>query len=81
MATTRQLETLFTDALALPEGTSFPDLAYRSVPQWDSIAHMGLVARLEAAFQVMIDTDDVIDMNSFTACKQILGRYGVTFED
>ncbi len=81
MATTRQLQDLFADALGLPAHTDFSQLAYRSVPQWDSVAHMRLIARIEDALGVMLETDDVLDLSSFTVCKQILGRHGVVFDD
>lgn len=81
MATRRQIQDLFITALALPPDTDFPSLAYRSVPQWDSVAHMSLIARLEAAFGVMLETDDVLDMSSFEECLRILARHGVQVED
>lgn len=81
MASTRQLADIFAASLGIPEDTDFESLAYRSIPQWDSVAHMRLVADLEAALDIMLDTDDVIDLSSFVVCKQILTRYGVQFDD
>lgn len=81
MATTRQLQDVFIAALGLPADTDFNALSYRSVPQWDSVAHMALVARLESTWDIMLDTDDVIDMSSFVVCKGILARYGIGFDD
>lgn len=53
-------------------------LAYQSVPAWDSVGHMGLIAQLEEAFDIMIDTDDIIDFSSFEKGKEILAKYGIT---
>jgi len=53
--------------------------AYRTFPGWDSIAHMHLVAELEAGFDVMLDTDQVIDLSSFAKAKEILGVHGISF--
>jgi acyl carrier protein len=72
---------LFVSALALPEDTDFSTLTYRSVPQWDSVAHMSLIARLEAALGIMLETDDVLDMSSFEECLRIIGRHGVQVDD
>ena len=52
------------------------DLRYASIPEWDSIAHMSIVAALEEAFGVMIDMDDVIDMSSVGKARQILAKHG-----
>ncbi len=52
------------------------DLRYASIPEWDSIAHMSVVAALEEAFGVMIDMDDVIDMSSVAKAREILAKHG-----
>ena len=46
---------------------------------WDSVAHMVLIAAIEEAFDIMIDTDDVIDMSSFAKAKTIITKYGIDF--
>ena len=51
------------------------DLQYASIPQWDSVAHMTLIVCLEDEFDIMIDTDDVIDMSSFKKAKEIVAKY------
>lgn len=70
----------FTTALAITSDTVTEALAYNSIPEWDSIAHMTLVAELESRFGVMMDTDDIIDMSSVAKAKAILGKYGIAFE-
>ena len=54
-------------------------LQYQSVELWDSVGHMSLVAALEDVFDIMIDTDDIIDLSSFEKGKEILAKYGVEF--
>jgi acyl carrier protein len=44
---------------------------------WDSVGHMSLMAALEEAFDIMLDTDDIIDFSSYEKGKEILGRYAV----
>lgn len=70
----------FAAALAIPQEQVTDDLAYNSIPQWDSIAHMTLVAELESRFDVMMDTDDIIDMSSVAKARDIICKYGVTFD-
>lgn len=57
----------------------YENLAYGSTQGWDSVAHMGLVAEIENTFDVMLATDDVIDLSSFPKAKEILGKYGIQF--
>lgn len=58
-----------------------PGLKYQDIPAWDSVGHMSLVAALEDAFDIMMDTDDIIDLSSYEKGKEILAKteYGVDF--
>ena len=54
-------------------------LKYQDISAWDSVGHMTLVAALEDEFDIMIDTDDIIDLSSYEKGKEILAKYGVEF--
>lgn len=54
-------------------------LKYQGVELWDSVGHMTLVAALEDAFDIMMDTDDIIDLSSYEKGKEILKKYDVEF--
>ena len=56
-------------------------LKYQDIDAWDSVGHMGLISALEDTFDIMMDTDDIIDFNSFEKGKEILSKaeYGITF--
>ncbi len=55
-------------------------LAYSEIAAWDSVGHMSLVAALEEAFDIMMDTDDIIDFSSFEKGMEILSeKYDVEF--
>lgn len=69
----------FSEGLKISEDLVVDGLAYDSIPQWDSVAHMIVVALLEDNFEIMLDTDDIIDMNSLEKAKEILAKYGVLF--
>jgi acyl carrier protein len=74
------LKGAFTEALGLPEGYDVTSLEYRSIEQWDSLAHLALVTQIETAFDVMFDVDDVLGLHSFAAGVDILKRHGVAFD-
>jgi acyl carrier protein len=67
----------FKAALDLPAGANVETLEIGVTPEWDSVAHMGLVAELEGRFGISLNTDDLIAMNTFAASIEILKRYGV----
>jgi acyl carrier protein len=81
MTDLQRLRDAFRTSLDLAPDAPVDDLQYQDNAQWDSLAHMSLVAAIEDEFDVMIDTDDVINMSSFTEAVRILGKYGVTFDE
>jgi acyl carrier protein len=75
-----QLESAFVDGLGIPKDSDFSILEYSKDPKWDSIAHMQLINSLEEAFDIMIDTDDVIGMSSYLVAIEILKKYEIVFD-
>lgn len=55
-----------------------PGLTYQGITAWDSVGHMQLIAALEDIFDIMFDTDDIIDFNSYEKGKELLEKYEVT---
>jgi len=53
------------------------NLTYQGVALWDSVGHMGLIAGLEETFNIMIETDDIIEFNSYKKGFEILKKYGI----
>ena len=65
-----KLQIAFVEALGIdPEGTDWSTLRYRGIPEWDSVAHMQLVAEIEDSFDIMLETDDVIRLSSFEVAQ------------
>lgn len=80
MSANEQLKSVFAEALDVDPATiDWDTVAYRGIEQWDSVAHMRLVAEIEDAFDVMLDTDDVIGMSTFIIARDTLARLGVDF--
>lgn len=67
----------FRESLDLQPEQLNAQLVYQSVPAWDSVGHMGLIAQLEEAFNIMMEIDDVIEFSGYEAGKNILTKYGV----
>ncbi|WP_416305808.1 acyl carrier protein [Neptunicella sp. SCSIO 80796] len=80
MTTTEKLYQAFATGLGIEIDSVSDELAYNSIPQWDSTAHMILIAELENQFDVMLDTDDIIDMSSVSKAKQILAKHRIAFD-
>lgn len=53
-------------------------LQYQQIELWDSVGHMTLVANIEDAFDIMMETDDIIDFSSYEKGIDILKQhYGI----
>jgi len=52
-------------------------LVYQSIPLWDSVGHMSLIAALEDEFDIMLEMDDVVNFGSYDIGKEILAKYDV----
>lgn len=63
------------------DATMAKNLTMHGIPAWDSVGHMGLVAQIEAAFEIQFDPDDMLDLKSFAAGQKILTeKYNIDFE-
>lgn len=61
------------------EASETEGLEYQTIPAWDSVGHMSLIAALEGTFDIMMDTDDIINLSSFEKGKEIMAKYDVEF--
>ena len=66
----------FVDALEVSADV-VEGLEYQGVESWDSVGHMALVAAIEDAFDILLDTDDIVDLSSFSKGIEILKKYDV----
>jgi acyl carrier protein len=74
-----KLQGAFVNIIGVAPDANFDAMAYGDTVGWDSVAHMALVSEIELAFDVMLETDDVIALSSFGKAKEILGKHGVQF--
>lgn len=70
-----RVKNVFVECLGVSADIVTDDLEYASIPQWDSIAHMTVIVGLEDEFDIMIETDDVIDMSSVNKAFEIVNKY------
>lgn len=67
----------FVEAFELEDYTQVEALEYQSIENWDSVGHMTLISELEDAFDISMETDDIVEFSSFSVGKQILRKYDV----
>jgi acyl carrier protein len=67
----------FIKVLSIAEDTVTDGLEYNSVPEWDSLGHMNLIAEIENVFGISMETDDIINLSTFGKGKEILHKYNI----
>lgn len=79
MGNSEKYNQCFTESLSVDKKILNDDLEYNSIPEWDSIGHMTLMASLEESFKISLDTNDIVDFSSYKKGKEILEKYKISF--
>ena len=68
---------VFMDVLGVKESALNEEFTFKSVPQWDSVAHLSLISELEDAFDIMFESEDILHYGSYQNGKKILEKMGI----
>ena len=71
---------IFMDCFLVEESALNKEFVYQCIPEWDSIGHMSLIAAIEEKFGIMMETDDIIDLGSYTKGIDILSKYNIMID-
>ena len=69
----------FIETFSIDESKLGDNLEYNTIPEWDSVGHMGLIAELEEVFDIMMEMDDIIDFSSYKKGFELIAKYEVEF--
>lgn len=53
------------------------DFGIETVTNWDSVTQLSLVTAIEDEFNIMLDTDDILDFKTYSIAKDILKKYQI----
>lgn len=67
----------FIDGLDINPDLNLNSLKFNEIEEWDSIGHMSLMSALEEAFDISLETDDIVDFSSYEKGKEILKKYNI----
>ena len=68
---------IFLDLFEAEEAELNEAFNFGVAPNWDSLAHMELIAQLEDEFDIMLDTEDITHFGGYENGKKILSKYGI----
>jgi len=79
MTNKAKYDAIFIEVFEISLSDVTDDLEYQSIPSWDSVGHMSLMAELEDGFDVMLEMDDIVDFGSYKTGIETMKKYGVEF--
>lgn len=68
---------IFCELFSLPESFDPETVKLNETEDWDSVGHMNLITAIEDAFDIMMETEDILNFVSYQAGIEILKKYGV----
>jgi acyl carrier protein len=75
----KKLKKVFSEVLNINNNLINDETHYEGL-NWDSLSHMALISSIEDCFDLMLDTDEIIELSTFKKAKEILSNHGVSFE-
>lgn len=66
---------LLSDELAIDQQSVTPELTYHSIPEWDSVAHMNVIARIEDSFSILFDDAEIADLTTVARIVAAVDRH------
>ena len=75
----QKYDQVFMESFSIDESVLGDNLEYNTIPEWDSVGHMSLIAELEEVFDIMMEMDDIIDLSSYKKGFELVAKYGVDF--
>ncbi|MCL2508545.1 MAG: acyl carrier protein [Oscillospiraceae bacterium] len=76
MTNLKKYRAAFAEGLEI-DGAQAEGASVGTVAAWDSITQMSLIAALEETFEIEIEPEDIVALNSWENGIEILKKYGI----
>lgn len=77
-STNKKLKTILAKILLIDESKIRDEMSRNTVKEWDSMAHLMLISELESTFEVTLDDDDIMEIQTVADIKNALKKFGIT---
>ena len=77
-STEKKLKDILAKILLIDETKISDRMSRKTVKEWDSMAHLMLVSELESAFEVTMDDEDIMEIQTVADIKKTLKKLGIT---
>ncbi len=75
MDTKNRYDKIISEVFELDENAINEDMTRETTDKWDSLLHLTLVTAIEDEFDFMMDTEDILNFNSYRVGLEIISKY------
>lgn len=76
----KKYNVIFMEVFSVGEESLNDEFKQENVENWNSIHQLNLVSYIEESFDVMLDTEDILGLTSYSKGKEILvSKYNINF--
>lgn len=68
---------IFMDVFSIEEKNLNANIVRGIIKDWDSLGHVKLITTMEDVFDIMFDTEDILEFDSYVKGKEILKKYNI----
>lgn len=79
MSNLEKLNNIFCEVFGIDASFLNPNFDKNSVENWDSIHQLYLTTAIEDEFDIMLDSEDILEFTSYENVKNLLKKYEVVF--
>lgn len=72
---------IFYESLSLPESVDLTGITLQNCSSWDSVGHLHLIAQIEDTFQILLETTDILNFNSYLEGINILKKHDIIINE
>ena len=73
-----KIEEIISESFNVPANSITDDSVLMEFEEWDSMAHMFFITKVEEGFAINLDGDEIANMRSVKDIKKVLESKGVT---
>lgn len=77
MTNLEQYNRIFRETFSVEDQDLDADFSYENVAEWTSIRQLALINELEDTFDLMFDTEDILNLKSYEIGKEIMRKNGI----
>lgn len=77
MTNIEKLNNIFVEVFGVETCALSSDFKKENVNSWDSIHQLSIVTAMEETFDILFDPEDIVELDSYAAAKEILEKYGM----